>query len=208
MSGRKYAVREHLRDWRCIGVSGEALLIISTCAAAASAATGALPPPWPVMSTTSAPILLPSAHRLATHAGHSINRLLLFLGDVGMFWLWTGLSIALFIGVVALASVVDRRMFRLRREMPGTLSRYLGHGLRTFFRILLDRHTPYSARVFLALGLAYWLLPSDLIPDMTLVPGFIDDVLVAVVMTKAFLYFCPPSLVVAHAAAVERLAHV
>jgi uncharacterized membrane protein YkvA (DUF1232 family) len=197
-------VSEHVRDWRWIGLSGEALLIISTCAAAASAA---FPPPWPAMSSTSAAILLPSVHRLATHAEHSINRLLLFLDDAGMFCLWTGLSIALFIGVVALASVVDKRMFRLRREMSGKQSRYLGHGLHAFFRIALDHHTPSSARVFLALGLAYWLLPFDLIPDTTVVPGFIDDVLVAVVMTKAFLYFCPASLVAAHAAAVERLAH-
>jgi hypothetical protein len=119
-----------------------------------------------------------------------------------VLWLWIGMSIAGFLTVTAFSSVVDRRMWDLRRQGPGVLGRYLGHGIRTFFRILRDRRTPYLARAVLAAALLYWLLPSDLIADTSFWPGSLDDFLVAVLAAKAFMYLCPDALVATHAAAV------
>jgi uncharacterized membrane protein YkvA (DUF1232 family) len=150
--------------------------------------------------------LAPLSHRLVTRAQHTVDRLLLLVGAVGIFWLWAALSIAAFLMVAAFASVVDTRMFTLRHEPAGAVARYLGYGIRTFFLILLDRRTPYVARVFLALALVYWLVPFDLIADKSVVPGFIDDLAVAVVAAKGFVYLCPTSLVAAHAHAVEERA--
>jgi uncharacterized membrane protein YkvA (DUF1232 family) len=58
----------------------------------------------------------------------------------------------------------------------------------------------------LSVALLYWLVPFDLIADKSLVPGFIDDLAVAVVAAKGFVYLCPTSLVAAHARAVEERA--
>jgi uncharacterized membrane protein YkvA (DUF1232 family) len=150
--------------------------------------------------------LAPVSHRLTTRVGHIIDRFLLLLGDVGAFWLWVVLSTAVFVTVAMFASVIDARMFALRREPPGAVARYLGYGIRTFFLIVLDRRTPYTARAFLALALVYWLVPFDLIADKSLVPGFLDDLVVTVVAAKGFVYFCPGALVAEHAQAVEARA--
>jgi uncharacterized membrane protein YkvA (DUF1232 family) len=150
--------------------------------------------------------LAPVMHRLSTRAEHTFDRLLLLLGDVGAFWLWAVLSIAAFLMVAALASVADTRMLALRHEPAGAVARYLGHGIRTFFLILLDRRTPYVARIFLTVALVYWLVPFDVIADKSVVPGFIDDFAVTVLAAKGFVYLCPTSLVAAHAHAVEERA--
>jgi len=125
---------------------------------------------------------------------------------VGAFWLSIVFSAAVFLVVAAFASVVDTRVFALRREPRGAVARYVGYGIRTFFLILLDRRTPYAARILLTVALVYWLVPFDLIADNSLVPGFIDDLVVTVAAAKGFVYLCPVSLVAGHAHAVEERA--
>ncbi len=141
-------------------------------------------------------------HRLLTRTERELIHLGAFLQEIGALWLWFALSVAAFFTVTSFSSVVDRRMWSLRRQGPGVLGRYLGHGLRTFFRILRDRRTPYLARAVLAGALLYWLLPTDLIDDSSLWPGFVDDVLIAVLAAKGFMYLCPDALIAKHAAAV------
>ena len=147
------------------------------------------------------------AHRLYTRGDHELDRLGPLLEDIGLFWLTLGLSVAAFFAVASIASIADTRMLALRHGKPGELSRYLGTGLRIFFGILRDRQTPYLARLVLAAALAYWLLPFDIIPDKSLMPGFIDDVIVAASAARGFLYLCPDSLVAQHAAGIEAGAH-
>jgi uncharacterized membrane protein YkvA (DUF1232 family) len=192
------------RLWASCGI---AIVLWAGAAAGLPDATG-LRPAVTVAHVTAemASGLAPLSHRLVTRAQHTIDRLLLLMGNVGVFWLWAALSIAAFLIVAAFASVVDTRMFTLRHEQPGAVARYLGYGIRTFFLILLDRRTPYIARIFLAVALVYWLVPFDLIADKSVVPGFIDDLAVAVVAAKGFVYLCPTSLVAAHAHAVEERA--
>lgn len=141
-------------------------------------------------------------HRWLTRSERELGHLAALLQEIGALWLWVGISIAAFFTVTSFSSVVDRRMWSLRRQGPGALGRYLGHGIRTFFRILRDRRTPYLARGVLAVALLYWLLPLDLIEDTSLLPGFLDDFLIAVLAAKGFMYLCPDALVAAHAAAV------
>ena len=150
--------------------------------------------------------LAPLSHRLTMRVEHTVDRLIMLAGDVGAFWLWVVVSMAAFLTVAAFASVGDTRMLALRHESPGAVARYLGYGIRTFFLMVLDRGTPYAARIFLAVGLLYWLVPFDLIADRSLVPGFIDDLVVTVVAAKGFVYLCPTSLVAEHAYAVEARA--
>ena len=149
----------------------------------------------------------PYMHRLTTRLEHTMERFLMLIGNVGMFWLWTAVSLAVFLIIAAFSSVIDRRMLALRNERPGALGRYLGYGVRTFFLIVIDRRTPYTARLLLAAGLLYWLVPFDLLADRSPVPGFFDDFCVTVAAAKGFVYFCPSALVAGHARAVEARAH-
>ena len=125
------------------------------------------------------------------------------LTDTGLFWLWVLRSSIVFAIIAALSSVTDRHVFSLRRAGPGTLSRYLGRGIRMFLGLVWDRRTPYLARLVLAAALLYWLLPSDLIPDTSRTIGLLDDVIITYSATRAFMYLCPDALLARHAAAVE-----
>lgn len=198
------------RSWAGrLGVScGVAIVLWAGAAAGLPDATGFRPAVSVVHVTAEmASSLAPLSHRLTTRAQHTIDRLLVLAGDVGAFWLRAVLSTAVFLIVAAFASVADTHMFTLRHEPPGAVARYLGHGIWTFFLILLDRRTPYTARMLLTVALVYWLVPFDLIDDKSLVPGFIDDVAITVAAAKGFVYLCPTSLVAAHAHAVEERAH-
>jgi uncharacterized membrane protein YkvA (DUF1232 family) len=136
-------------------------------------------------------------HRLSTHADHAVTR----LGDALVIAGTVFTSTLVFLLVAAVSSAVDLRMLRRR---PSALWRYLGHGTLTFFRILLDRGTPNRARLVLLGALLYWLVSSDLIPDNTMIPGLIDDVLIAVIGAKTFIYLCPDRLIAGHAAVEVR----
>jgi hypothetical protein len=157
-------------------------------------------------SVSTAPGLDRWLHRLETRAGKSFSRVSNLLGAAGMAWFWILVSVVVFLLVTAVSSVVDFRMLDLRHKGPGALPRYLGNGTLTFFRILRDRRTPNIARGVLLFALVYWLVPLDLIPDNSVVPGFVDDLLIAVSAAKGFIYLCPDSLVARHAAAVEARA--
>ena len=145
-------------------------------------------------------------HRLTTRTENTLRRLSHLFGVAGLAWASLAASALVFSVVAVVSSVADRRMFALRRNGPGAISRYLANGTRTFFRILRDRGTPNSARALLLGALVYWLVPRDLVPDTTIVPGFVDDLLIAVGGAKAFIYLCPDTLVARHAAAVETRA--
>jgi len=105
--------------------------------------------------------------------------------------------------VATLSSIADVRLLSLRHQPAGTVGRYVGNGVRTFIRVLRDRQTPIGPRLLLVGALLYWLVPLDLIPDQSMVPGFVDDLVIAVTAAKGFIYFCPDALIAHHAAAVE-----
>ncbi len=181
------------------------MLIACVGTARAFPNSSSLGPVLPALSVAADAVggLAPSSHRLLTRMEHTVDHFLFLVGDIGLFWLWTAVSVAFFLLIAAFASVIDMRMLRVGSEHPGLLSRYLGYGVRTFFAVLWDRHTPYAARLLLALALVYWLVPSDLISDESVLPGFIDDVVITIAAAKAFVYLCPPALIAAHAAEVE-----
>jgi len=142
-------------------------------------------------------------HKVMTRSERLADRLVALAGQVGLLWLWMVSSAAICLLIAAFASVADRRMLDLRGNGPGALWRYLADGMRMFFRILRDRRTPYLPRLVLLAALVYWLLPSDLIADDSVLPGFLDDFVIVVLAAKAFIYLCPDSLVELHATAVE-----
>jgi hypothetical protein len=192
---------------RQLGISCAIVLILWAALAAGLPAVAGLPPIVSGASVNAGMVSgLAPLHRYAARMEHVVDRFILLAGAVGAFWLWVVVSLAAFLTVAALASAVDTRMLVFRHESPGAVARCLGYGIRTFFLMVLDRGTPYAARILLGAGLLYWLVPFDLIADDSLVPGFLDDLVVAVLAAKGFVYLCPASLVAKHACAVEARA--
>lgn len=142
-------------------------------------------------------------------ADRSFERFLIVFMEVGALWLWVMGSVLAYVLVTVFASVLDRRMFALRGSAAAV--RYFVHGARTFLRLARDRRIPALARAILLLGLVYWLWPYDALVEWSYFTpfegawiGFADDVFVAVIAAKAFLFLCPDALVAEHALAVER----
>jgi uncharacterized membrane protein YkvA (DUF1232 family) len=194
--------------WRReLGISCALVLILWAALAAGLPAAAGLPPMVSDASVSAGTASgLAPVHRFTVRIAHAVDRLIVVAGTVGAFWFWVAVSLSAFLTVAALASAADTRMLALRHESPGAVARYLGYGVRTFFLMVLDRGTPHAARILLGAGLLYWLVPFDLIADDSIVPGFLDDVVVAVLAAKGFVYLCPPSLVAKHAHAVEARA--
>ncbi len=156
-----------------------------------------------VASMSAAPGLGGSVHREVTRISNSIERVAGFFRQLGIVWLWALVSAGVFLLVTALSSVVDVRMLDFHNQGVAAMALYVARGIRIFFRIVGDRHTPNLARLVLVLALVYWLLPFDIIPDDSILPGFLDDLVVAVVGAKGFMRLCPDALVAAHAHAID-----
>ena len=142
--------------------------------------------------------------RYFARAEHSSERFMLTLSTAGMTWFWIAVSVLCFLAVVCVSAVADWKMLSLLRSGVGAFVGELFRGVRTFYRMFRDRHTPNYARLVLAGGLAYWLLPMDLISDDTIVPGFLEDIVVAVVSAKWFVYLCPDGVIARHARGVRE----
>lgn len=141
--------------------------------------------------------------RYITRAENSGERLALSMSAVAATWLWIGVSLLAYVAVVPLAAAADVHMLRLFRKGARELATYLFRAERTFFRVFRDRQTPHFARLVLLAGLAYWLVPVDLVADTPFFPGFVDDMVMAIVSARLFLRLCPDGVVAKHATQVQ-----
>jgi uncharacterized membrane protein YkvA (DUF1232 family) len=171
----------------------------------AFSATGLRFPTAPLGLSVSAaaPGVLGHVHRLASRSERTLRRLTLLVASGLSTWFWVLLSAGLFLVVSAVASAADMRMFALRQQSSQVVVRDLVHGVRMFFRILRDARTPYLPRAIVVMALLYWLLPADLLGDRMPVVGMLDDLIIAVLAAKLFIYLCPDAVVAAHAAALR-----
>ena len=60
-----------------------------------------------------------------------------------------------------------------------------------FFKLLLDRRIPFKYKLLPALGVAYAILPFDIIPDMFRIFGVVDDILILAASVILFMIFGP-----------------
>ena len=60
-----------------------------------------------------------------------------------------------------------------------------------FFKLLLDRRIPFKYKLLPALGVAYAILPFDIIPDMFPIFGVGDDILILAASVILFMIFGP-----------------
>jgi uncharacterized membrane protein YkvA (DUF1232 family) len=60
-----------------------------------------------------------------------------------------------------------------------------------FLKLMLDRKIPIKYKLLPALGLAYVILPFDIVPDMLPILGFLDDIIILVGTIIIFMIFGP-----------------
>ena len=62
------------------------------------------------------------------------------------------------------------------------------------FIAIKRRETPFAAKIFAALTIAYALSPIDLIPDFILILGYLDDLLILPAMVWATVKLIPDDI--------------
>lgn len=84
------------------------------------------------------------------------------------------------------ASIAERTEQRLRDFTPRKSTWFLLHNLGTLLRMLRDRsfHMEWSSRAMILGALVYFLLPSDLVPDLLPLVGLADDTMVVGIVIK------------------------
>jgi uncharacterized membrane protein YkvA (DUF1232 family) len=77
--------------------------------------------------------------------------------------------------------------------------------VRLVFSLMKDRNVPIYLKVVPFLGVAYMLLPPDLIPDFIPVLGQLDDLTVLLIGSKMFIELAPQTIVAEHIARMRGM---
>ncbi len=77
--------------------------------------------------------------------------------------------------------------------------------LQLVWRLLSDPRVPVLPKLVIPAAILYVLSPIDLIPDLILGLGQIDDVAIIFLSIRLFIDLCPPSLVEEHRRALNRV---
>ena len=75
------------------------------------------------------------------------------------------------------------------------LTRQLKQEFAVYRLVLKHPETPFIAKIFLGLAVAYLLLPFDLIPDFIPVLGQLDDVIIIPILLYIALFFIPQAII-------------
>ena len=86
---------------------------------------------------------------------------------------------------------------------PGLLARLLAHA-RLASRLVCEPRVPFLTKALPLLASLYLVSPADLVPDVFLLLGRLDDLSVIVVALALFLRLCPEEAVAFHRAAVAE----
>ncbi len=71
------------------------------------------------------------------------------------------------------------------------------------WRLLLDSRISFINKIIPFLTVGYLISPLDLVPDVALGLGQLDDLAVLLIGLKLFVETCPPDIVAEHRAALE-----
>jgi uncharacterized membrane protein YkvA (DUF1232 family) len=71
--------------------------------------------------------------------------------------------------------------------------------LYVYTRLLFSAGVNLAPKLLLVGALIYGVVRSDFVPDSSLVPGRIEDIVLIVIATRVFVYACPEELVNAYA---------
>jgi uncharacterized membrane protein YkvA (DUF1232 family) len=119
-----------------------------------------------------------------------------------MFWRavdWWGRwfkRAAFSIGVAIIAALADGGLVNAwRAEGLRTLLTYSVLMLYVYGRLLFSAGVKLAPKLLLIGALIYGVFRRDLIPDRSMIPGRIEDIVLIVVATRTFVYACPEALV-------------
>lgn len=79
---------------------------------------------------------------------------------------------------------------------------HLPNFLKLFWRLLKDGRVPLGTKLLLLFLLAYVVVPVDLLPDVLVGLGQIDDLVVLFLGLQAFVRLCPKEVVREHVRAI------
>ena len=119
-----------------------------------------------------------------------------------MFWRaieWWGTwfkRAGLLLGVAIIVALADSGLVSAwRAEGLRALMTYSTLMLYVYARLLFSRGVSLAPKLLLFGAMIYGVIRRDLVPDRTLVPGRIEDIVLIVIATRAFVYACPEELV-------------
>jgi uncharacterized membrane protein YkvA (DUF1232 family) len=93
-------------------------------------------------------------------------------------------------------------LLRLGPQRVLRLFYHLPNFVKLFWRLLKDRRVPLGTKLLLVFLLAYVVLPVDLLPDVLIGLGQIDDLVVLFLGLQAFVRLCPKGVVREHVRAI------
>lgn len=82
---------------------------------------------------------------------------------------------------------------------------HLPNLIKLYWRLFRDPRVSWVPKLVMVAGIAYVISPIDLIPDF-LIPGvgYLDDLLVFTLATRAFIKLCPPNVVREHVMLIDQ----
>ena len=77
--------------------------------------------------------------------------------------------------------------------------------IRLFWRLYQDKRVSFLPKAVLALGVLYFIIPLDLIPEFPLVfLGYFDDAAIMYVAVRLFIKLCPSNVVQEHVRLIDQ----
>lgn len=77
--------------------------------------------------------------------------------------------------------------------------------IKLFWRLLTDRRVSTLSKLPLIVGLLYFVIPLDLIPEFPLVGlGYLDDIAVLYLAARLFVKLCPAQVVEEHVRLIDQ----
>jgi uncharacterized membrane protein YkvA (DUF1232 family) len=129
-----------------------------------------------------------------------------------MFWRaidWWGTwfrRAALLVAVAVVAALADSGLVSAwRAEGLRALFTYSTLMLYVYARLLFSSGVSLAPKLLLLGALIYGVIRRDLVPDRTLVPGRVEDIVLIIIATRAFVYACPEELVNEYAQRAVKL---
>lgn len=91
-----------------------------------------------------------------------------------------------------------------RRAKDPSFWREQWHNARLVWRLLRDPAVPIYLKCIPFAAVAYLVLPADLVPDLLLGLGQLDDVAILLGASKAFVSMSPQAVVAQHRLAIQQ----
>lgn len=113
---------------------------------------------------------------------------------------------AFYIAVAIVAALADASLVNAwRLEGLRALAAYVPMMLYVYARLLFSSGVHLAPKIMLVGAIVYGMVWRDLLPDRRWIPGRLEDIVLIVIATRAFVYACPEELLDRYADRAVRL---